>query len=82
MRNRIKKYYPALTADARQEKVIFLLIQAGITGINALTGFMILRGLVKTEYAVFTIIFSMLAIFTNITNVGITPAMSGIGSSI
>ena len=64
------------------DKLFFLIRQILITGINALIGFVILRGLTKTDYALYTIVFSMLAIFSNITNVGITPAMSGIGGKI
>ncbi len=68
-------------AEAR-EKVLFLVKQLVITGLNALVGFMILRSLPKTGYAVYTIVFALLAVFTNITNVGITPALSGIGGKI
>lgn len=67
---------------AGPEKFRFLVWQVGITGINALTGFVILRGVAKPDYAVYTIVFSLLAIFSNITNVGITPAMNGIGGRI
>ena len=73
---------PASVAAATQEKLIFLIVQVLITGINALLGFLLLRGMNKSEYAVYTIVFSLLAIFTNITNMGITPAMSGIGGKI
>ena len=65
-----------------REKLNFIALQIVITGVNALTGFIILRGLAKADYAVYTIVFSLLAIFSNITNVGITPAMSGIGGKI
>lgn len=66
----------------RQEQLRFVFVQALIAGANALVGFLILRGLEKPEYAVYTIAFSLLTIFSNITNVGITPAMSAIGGRI
>ncbi|MBK9337677.1 MAG: hypothetical protein IPM98_14380 [Lewinellaceae bacterium] len=36
----------------------------------------------KTAYAQYTIAFSFLAVFVNISNVGITPAMTGIGGRV
>ncbi len=75
-------YLKKILEKGGKGKVYFLVWQVIITGTNALIGFIILRGLTKTEYAVYTIVFSLLAIFSNITNIGITPAMNGIGGKI
>lgn len=46
---------------------------------NALTGFIIVRDLPKLEYAQYTLMLGAVAMFTNLTNMGLTPALSGIG---
>lgn len=71
----------AESRDAR-EKLAFLFRQLFITGLNALIGFLIVRQLGKPDYAIYTIAFSLLSLFVNITNMGITPAMSGIGGRV
>ncbi|MCC6461112.1 MAG: hypothetical protein IT260_11615, partial [Saprospiraceae bacterium] len=82
MRAPVAAVWSRLREPVFQEKILFLVRQIVITAVNALSGFVILRGLGKVDYAVYTIVFSLLAIFTNITNVGITPAMSGIGGRV
>lgn len=49
---------------------------------NAAVGFLIVQYSIKTDYALYTIAFSFLAVFVNISNVGITPAMTGIGGRV
>ena len=46
---------------------------------NALTGFIIVRELPKLQYAQYTLALSAVSMFTNLTNMGLTPALSGIG---
>jgi len=65
-----------------RDKVAFILFQAAITALNAAAGFLIVQYSPKPDYALYTIAFSFLAVFVNISNVGITPAMSGIGGRI
>lgn len=66
----------------RLETLHFLFRQSLVLGLNALTGFLIVQSLDKSSYAVYTIIFSFLSVFVNLTNIGITPAMSGLGGKI
>lgn len=82
MNKRLGIFQNRVLDQAAKEKLFFLFRQMLITGTNALVGFVLLRGLSKMEFAVYTIVFALLAIFTNITNVGITPAMSGIGGRV
>lgn len=65
-----------------REKLTFIILQAAIAGLNAVAGFLIVQQLAKTDYARYTIAFSFLAVFVNISNVGITPAMTGIGGRV
>ncbi|MEQ1747507.1 MAG: hypothetical protein ABMA02_18905 [Saprospiraceae bacterium] len=65
-----------------REKVVFVVRQTAITALNAAAGLVVVQALPKGEYALYTLVFSFLAVFVNISNVGITPAMSGIGGRI
>lgn len=63
-------------------KVLFVLLQSAIAALNAAAGFLIVQYSAKSDYALYTLVFSFLAVFVNISNVGITPAMSGIGGRV
>lgn len=63
-------------------KVLFVLLQSAIAALNAAAGFLIVQFSPKSDYALYTLVFSFLAVFVNISNVGITPAMSGIGGRV
>jgi len=65
-----------------RDKVAFVLLQAAIAALNAAAGFLIVQYSPKSDYALYTLVFSFLAVFVNISNVGITPAMSGIGGRV
>jgi O-antigen/teichoic acid export membrane protein len=56
----------------------FFSLQLVVTAFNFLVGFLILRSLSKIDYATYTAALSILSIFTNVTNVGIGPAMNDI----
>ncbi|MCS7035619.1 MAG: hypothetical protein RMJ33_11515 [Saprospiraceae bacterium] len=60
----------------------FLVGQAALTGINALTGFVLVRGLTKDDYATYSLTFSLLAIAINASNMGLTSAALGIGGRV
>ncbi|MBK8968722.1 MAG: hypothetical protein IPM36_19035 [Lewinellaceae bacterium] len=47
--------------------------------LNAVAGFLVIRALSKTDYGYYTIVFTTLTMFTNITNTGIEPAINAIG---
>lgn len=63
-------------------KVLFVLLQSAIAALNAAAGFLIVQFSPKSDYALYTLVFSFLAVFMNISNIGITPAMSGIGGRV
>ncbi len=60
----------------------FVAGQLALTGLNALTGFMLVRGLGKSDYAVYSLVFSLLAIAVNASNMGLTSAVLGIGGRV
>lgn len=64
------------------ERAVFILRQTAIAALNAGAGFLIVQFSAKPDYALYTLVFSFLAVFVNISNVGITPAMSGIGGRV
>jgi len=64
------------------ERAVFIFRQTVISAMNAAVGFLIVQYSIKTDYALYTIAFSFLAVFVNISNVGITPAMTGIGGRV
>lgn len=66
----------------RSEKAVFIFWQTAILALNASTGFFIVQRMGKIDYAQYTIAFSFLAVFVNISNIGITPAMTGIGGRV
>ncbi|MCB0533713.1 MAG: hypothetical protein H6574_00230 [Lewinellaceae bacterium] len=57
----------------------FLSWQTVILFLNTIAGFIVIRALSKTDYAYYTIVFTTLTMFTNITNTGIEPAINAIG---
>lgn len=57
----------------------FLSWQTVILLLNTIAGFIVIRALTKTDYAYYTIVFTSLTMFTNITNTGIEPAINAIG---
>lgn len=60
----------------------FVLGQAALTGVNALTGFALVRGLEKADYAAYSLTFSLLAIAVNASNMGLTSALLGLGGRV
>lgn len=68
--------------DTFPERAVFLIRQTAIAALNAAAGFLIVQFSPKSDYALYTLVFSFLAVFVNISNVGITPAMSGIGGRV
>ncbi len=69
-------------AAGRGEGWRFALGQVALTGINALTGFVLVRGLNKEDYAVYSLTFSLLSIAVNATNMGLTSAVMGMGGRV
>lgn len=70
------------STPSMHDKVAFFLLQSAIAALNAAAGFLIVQYSPKPDYALYTIAFSFLAVFVNISNVGITPAMTGIGGRV
>ncbi len=53
-----------------------------LTGVNALTGFALVRGLEKADYAAYSLAFALLAIAVNASNMGLTSAVLGLGGRV
>ncbi len=60
----------------------FVAGQVLLTGLHALTGFILVRSLDKADYATYSLTFSLLAIAVNATNMGLTSAVLGLGGRV
>lgn len=60
----------------------FVVGQMLLTGLNALTGFVLVRSLGKADYAAYSLTFSLLAIAVNASNMGLTSAALGLGGRV
>lgn len=60
----------------------FVAGQMALTGANALTGFALVRGLEKADYAAYSLAFALLAIAVNASNMGLTSAVLGLGGRV
>src|SRR4051812_5678400 len=60
----------------------FLLSQAGVLILSAMIGFMALRLLNKSEYALLAVAYSTIALFNTFTDMGAGAAMQSIGGRI
>ncbi|MCS6928751.1 MAG: hypothetical protein NZM43_04550 [Saprospiraceae bacterium] len=60
----------------------FVIGQVALTGTNALTGFALVRGLSKEDYAAYSFSFALVAIGVNASNMGLTSAVLGLGGRV
>lgn len=60
----------------------FVAGQVALTGINAVVGFALVRGLEKADYAAYSLAFALLAIAVNASNMGLTSAVLGLGGRV
>lgn len=60
----------------------FVAGQVALTGVHALTGFALVRGLEKADYAAYSLAFALLAIAVNASNMGLTSAVLGLGGRV
>ncbi len=60
----------------------FVAGQMALTAVNALTGFALVRGLEKADYAAYSLAFALLAIAVNASNMGLTSAVLGLGGRV
>src|SRR5438270_12247779 len=58
------------------------LLQLSIQGVNALTGFMLVRTLEKNEYALFTIASSILALMGTLSDLGAQTGLLFVGGQV
>jgi len=57
----------------------FFALEALIMGANLLTGFALVRGMDRLQYAQYTLTVGLVSMMVNMSNMGLTPALSGIG---
>ncbi len=60
----------------------FIAGQAALMGVHALTGFLLVRGLSKGDYAAYSLTFALVSVAINATNMGLTSAVLGLGGQL